>query len=125
MKLAKILQQPIGYNRELKEQFRKEAMKELRALAKALGLRTEDRDIRFNPGGIAVSGDAILHSNTLYVHISQSCVGEKHIYYRKVKSRKDYCGGSNFFTHPDCLRDPDFVKRLKLLGGLIDSELVK
>ena len=69
----------------------------LRNLAKELGLPKGSYDIRSNMGGIAVSGEVTLHGESLYVQLSESCVGGPGvgILYRSCKGRKDYTGGTN------------------------------
>jgi len=54
-------------------------------------------DIRFNPGGPAVSGEVTLHTDHVYVQFS----GDFHndpslgVMVRTCKGRKDYSGGAN------------------------------
>lgn len=93
------------YNEGMKAAFKKESMSFLRSLAKCLQLQKGDYSIRFNPGGIAVSGDATLHHNNFYLTISES--GS---YWRTCKGQKDYTGGQNIWVagfgrevSPDCL----------------------
>lgn len=78
------------YSGGAKALFRKESMSFLRSLAKRLQLQKGDYSIRFNPGGIAVSGDATLHHNSFYLTIS-----EAGSYWRTCKGQKDYTGGEN------------------------------
>lgn len=79
-----------SYDYERKVIFRREALKFLRAVASAYGLVKGSHDIRFNPAGIAVSGDAILHDERFYLHIN-----EYGVYWREVKGREDYTGMHN------------------------------
>lgn len=96
-----------SYNHEGKQAFRKEAMKLLRRLAAELRLERKDVDVRFNPGGIAVSGDAILHCDFLYVWISRSPIRPgATVLVRDCKGRKDYTGGRNQYIHPALLYTP-------------------
>lgn len=91
----------------------------LQRLARDLGLRTQDRDIRSNLGGIAVSGEVTLHSDRLYVQLSESCVGAAgvSVLYRTCSGRSDYCGHQNRFKHTKDLAKPDrydwFVAELR------------
>lgn len=78
------------YNEGMKAAFKKESMSFLRSLAKKLQLNKGDYSIRFNPGGIAVSGDATLHHNNFYLTISGT--GS---YWRTCNGQKDYTGGQN------------------------------
>jgi hypothetical protein len=65
-----------------------------------MGLKKGEFDIRWNPGGIAVSGDHTLHTDKIYVafhdNLQTGC-----FYWRTCKGRKDYTGGPNqivYFT---------------------------
>lgn len=82
------------YDYHTKQAWRAKGMAVLRRLAKDLGLAKGTYDLRFNPGGGAVSGDAILHSDSLYVHLSGFSAGDVG-YTRRVKGRKDYFGERN------------------------------
>lgn len=94
--LLKVVKEgPINYDMERKNDFKKKSMSFLRRLVKDLNL--VDKDICFNAGGIAVSGDATLigmwgEGNGIYVTISDDT-----FLYRSVKHMKDYTGGSNNF----------------------------
>ncbi len=74
-------------------------------LARELGLPRGSTEIRSNKGGIAVSGEIILHHETLYLQVSQSSFGGG-ILYRSCKGRKDFCGGVNHFADVALLDDP-------------------
>lgn len=94
-KLEAILSQPIGYDADRKARFLREAKAVLRIVADALGLRKGAYDLRVNKGGIAVSGEVTLHSDTLYIQISQSAVRLPPVLWRPCEGRKDYAGGPN------------------------------
>lgn len=84
------------YSDANKRRFRSLSIKFLKAVREQLGI---DADVRFNPGGIAIPGDAILHGDDIYITFGGSGVCDW-ILYRTVKSRKDYTGGSNHqFTY--------------------------
>jgi hypothetical protein len=72
----------------------------LAQVAAALGIPLAGRDLRSNKGGMAVSGEVTLHTDTLYVQLYESCVGSSgvSVMYRTCKGRKDYCGGRNHIT---------------------------
>lgn len=91
-----------SYNDANKQKFRKYALKLLRELRKLLQV---DADVRFNPGGIAVSGDAILHSDVVYVTFNADAICGLGILYRTCEGRKDYSGGRNNFFHLSRLPD--------------------
>lgn len=95
----------------LKEEFIKLSKAYLRMISKELGLSKGEFEIRVNRGGAAVSGEITLHSDTLYVQFSQSCLGTDFGFmYRSCKGRKDYTGGTNRWMKWDKLTDIAFVK---------------
>lgn len=77
-----------------KQEYRRLGRKILKELREKLGLNDENCDIRFNPGGIACSGDHTLHGDKIYVALHDN-IGSGWFYYRSCKGRKDYCGGHN------------------------------
>jgi len=79
-----------GYNAQNKEIYRREALKQLKKFADTMSLKPETFNVRFNAGGIAVAGEAILHHDKFYLQIN-----EYGVYWRTVKSQKDYLGGPN------------------------------
>jgi hypothetical protein len=82
------------YNYEMKERYKRLGKKILLALVEYLQLQPGEYDIRFNPGGIACSGDHILHTDKFYVDMSDNC-NLGWFYYRSCQGRKDYTGGVN------------------------------
>lgn len=63
----------LGYcDPKLKQSFHNRGMRLLRLLAEEIGLVTADYDTRSNKGGIAVSGEVWLQSESLYVQLNQS-----------------------------------------------------
>ncbi len=95
MTLDQILKNSLSYcDPALKKKFHSTAKKFLKELAKQIGLKPEDYDLRSNMGGIAVSGEITLHSDKLYIQICQGC-GVGNVMYRSCKGRKDYSGGCN------------------------------
>lgn len=84
------------YSEQHKNRYKLAAMKYLRRLAESLGLEKDTYDIRWNAGGIAVSGDATLHHERFYLQItSTGCM------FRTCKGRRDYTGGSNQWVISD------------------------
>lgn len=79
-----------SYNEGVKELYRKRGQKWIRQLAKALCLEKKDYDVRWEAGGIAVSGDITLHHEKFYIQIN-----EFGVYWRACRGRKDYTGGPN------------------------------
>jgi hypothetical protein len=93
--------------------FHGQARSRLQLLAAALGLRDSDYDVLSNEGGIAVSGEAILHAARLYVQASQSSMGcDAGIMFRSCDGRQDYVGGHNHFAPLDLLNHPDALAAL-------------
>lgn len=90
IRLAKLA----NYDYLNKENYRKAALRYLRSLAAKLGLVKGTFDVRFNPGGIAVAGDAILHHDSFYLHIN-----EGGSFWRTCNGLKDYTGGPNQWVH--------------------------
>jgi hypothetical protein len=93
-----------SYNARFKEQFTYEAKRFLKAIADALG----EGKIHYNPGGIAVAGDASLRcpKKELYINISDSSVGP--LMYRweldgKAKGFNDM--GVNLWLHRGTTED--------------------
>lgn len=98
-KLCVLMAQGLEFNIPAKNAFHREAKKVLKELASELGLSSTDYDLRSNKGGIAVSGEVTLHTETIYVQISQSVMGERgQVLYRTCKHRRDFSGGTNNFV---------------------------
>ena len=94
-----------------KNQFHLTAMRRLRLVAKALGLEPGQYDLRSNRGGMAVSGEVTLHSDHLYVQVSQpGCMG-KGIMFRTCQGRKDYSGGRNRWADANSLNYPEIMAK--------------
>lgn len=100
MKLEEIFKLNMSYDDFDKRIYKKEFVKILRNFAKKdLGLSEEDFDITFSEGGHASEGEAILHTDTLYITLAgrEYLSSEHQVLYRKVKGRKDYKGEMNHF----------------------------
>jgi hypothetical protein len=121
------LQNINGYSAEAdadKLAFHREGTTFLRALAKEVGMPEGTYSVRTNKAGPAVSGEVTLHGETLYVQLSESCVGGRGvgILYRTCRGTSDYSGGqNNWLMLKDIARNPErrdgFVSQLKRLGG--------
>jgi len=86
--------------------FHRLAKSKLRKVAKALGLAPGEYDLRTNKAGPAVCGETTLHTDSLYVQVSQSCMGPgNEILFRACDGRKDYCGKRNNFAGISALDD--------------------
>lgn len=119
MSLSQIMSQDLGYNESGKSQFHKEAKKVLRKIAKNLGLVKGEFEIRSNQSGIAGSGDVKLHTDTLYVSIGQSSMGERgQVLFRSCQGLKDFSGGVNNFMSARQLEMDKGLSELKRVGAL-------
>jgi hypothetical protein len=106
---------PVAYDGEAKRAFHNHARRRLKQLADALGLSPGSFDLRSNPGGMPVSGEATLHAGHLYVQACQPATGhDSGILFRTCQGRKDYHGGPNNFASLDLLNRPeDLARRIK------------
>jgi len=82
-----------SYNETTKTQFKKDAMALLRKVVRILGLSKGTYDLRYNPAGIACSGDATLHGEDFYVSFNLDVC--EWVLVRTCEGRKDYTGGPN------------------------------
>jgi hypothetical protein len=99
--------QRVAYDPDKKCLFHSQARRRLLDLAAALRLAPHEFDLRRNDGGIAVSGEATLHNDRLYVQVSQPATGnDTGILFRSCEGRRDYTGGRNHFAPLDLLNHP-------------------
>lgn len=97
----------VAYQKWPKREFHLAARRQLQLLAEALGLAPGSYDIRNNAGGIAVSGEIILHPARIYIHVSQPATGhDTGVMFRTCEGPKDYVGGPNNFASLDLLNQP-------------------
>jgi hypothetical protein len=92
----------------VKAGWHKRALQAMHNLAKALGYSKGNYDVRSNKGGIAVSGEVTLHTDDIYVQVSQpyNADWDRAILVRTCKGRKDYSGGPNNFFAVEMLSKP-------------------
>jgi hypothetical protein len=111
---------PVAYDTAAKEAFHRNARRQLKLLADALGLPPEKFDLRSNKAGIAVSGEFTLHADHVYVQVCQSLMGHQSgILIRTCQDRKDYVGGPNNFASLDLLNRPEeLARRIKTVCRL-------
>lgn len=104
----------------LKSVFHHQAQLRLRELAAKLGLEKGQFEIRSNKGGVAVSGEITLHTDTMYIQVSQSCMGAScGVLIRRCKNRQDFAGGQNNFLSLDYLNRLDaLADKVKQIEGL-------
>jgi hypothetical protein len=97
----------VAYKTDEKKMFHDRGAAVLRELAKRLEI-TGPYSIHHNQGGIAVSGEITLHSETLYIQFSQSALGFlTGFMYRRCEGLKDYTGGRNNWMKWEELADLD------------------
>jgi hypothetical protein len=102
----------VAYDSARKEQFHRLARRQLKLLANALGLSPAQYDLRNNRAGVAVSGEITLHTDALYIQVSQPFGGfDSGILIRTCQHRKDYVGGPNNFAGLDLLHAPQELAR--------------
>jgi hypothetical protein len=110
--LVALIRRGVSYDSEAKRAFHREARTTLKAAAREIGLGFGDYDLRNNHGGIAVSGEITLHSDSLYIQVGCSLMGTgREVMYRTCRDRRDYTGGRNFFCDVALLTDPVRFKR--------------
>lgn len=81
-----------SYDGEMKAEWKRRAMAVLHQVAKDLYLAPGTFTVSFNPGGIAVPGDAILHHDRVYVNLEPSMFASGVGYARRCAGQKDYGG---------------------------------
>ncbi|WP_449470284.1 hypothetical protein [Sphingobium chungangianum] len=105
----------VAYDLDAKRQFHADGRRAMRRLAEALSLPDGSFDVRSNQGGIAVSGEIILHGEEAWVELSLGCMGpDREVMFRRVRGRTDYIGDRNRFASVRELLSPDrFAARLR------------
>jgi hypothetical protein len=96
----------VSYNPENKAKYKRLSMSLLRSVAKEMGIGAK---VSFNPGGIAVLGDAALKSDFIRVGIHE-LYGELKIMYRTEVNGKL---GKNNWAQLHSFCDESFVGKLK------------
>jgi hypothetical protein len=94
-----------------KEEYKKLGRKILKYIAEQLQLPKDAYEIRWNPGGIACSGDHTLHTDHVYVSLHDN-LGSGWFYFRTCNGRKDYSGGRNIIVTWASLLKPDGMDKL-------------
>lgn len=111
-------------SREDKERFHRVAKRQLKALAKDLGLAAGSFDIRSNMAGPAVSGEVTLHHNDVYIQAANpGSRNETGLLIRTCKNRQDYTGGNNHFAPLSWLDDANRPKLRQLAEQVIEQKL--
>lgn len=102
--LVNILMTPgsCSYHRDAKIRFHLLAMRYMKSVAKLMGLKTAQYDLRSNLGGAAVSGEVTLHTERVYFQLSNDHGNQL---YRGCSGRKDYTGDHNQWFRPVIIRN--------------------
>ena len=95
----------------LKNEYKKLGRRILKYIAEKMALTPDQYDIRWNPGGIACSGDSTLHTDKVYVALHDNC-GSGWFYWRTVKGRRDFTGGPNQIVRWDDFCEPEGMVNL-------------
>jgi hypothetical protein len=100
-----------AYDSAQKKLFHGKGRAALRALAKELRFPPDSFTIRTCEGGVAVSGEVILHGESIYIQISQPATGaDSGVLIRSCNGGRDYEGGRNHFAPLSLLDEPaDFA----------------
>lgn len=87
----------LSYHEENKEHFLRETRRLAARFATELALNPSQFDLRVNRGGIAGSGDVMLHADHLYVSLNAEIdFGRGRAFmFRGCQSRQDYTGLGN------------------------------
>lgn len=96
-----------AYDGEQKKAFHRRARSAVRSLARELGLPVNSYDIRSCIGGVAVSGEIILHHDRVYIQVSQPATdADSGILIRTCEGRWVYEGGRNHLARLSALDHP-------------------
>lgn len=107
-----------------KARFHNTAKRILRKVAsESLELEKGDYDLSSNVGGVAVSGEITLHSDSLYIQVSESIFGttKASVLVRRCNGRKDFTGEVNNFCPAVFLEDTAGFRRWLKEHRLIPS----
>lgn len=109
-----ILRKSASYDADAKRAFHRVAQTYLKRLQTALGGAYGDGKVRHNQGGIAVSGEIILHLDRLYVQVSQFAFSgsDNGVMFRSCKNQTDYTGGGNNYATFEQLVNTDELAAL-------------
>ncbi len=92
-----------------KQAFARQARALLKNLAIAMGLKPGEYDLASMRGGIAVNGEMVLHTNTVYIMVGAL---PDQVLVRACRSRRDYKGYANHWIPVAALFDMDGMLRI-------------
>ena len=109
-----------SYEPDRKRRFHRKARVRLRQLAHALRFAPGEFEVRSQLGGVAVSGEIIMHCTNVYVQICQPATrADSGILIRTCDGRKDTTGGRNHFAPLRLLDDmPELAARVRAVMAL-------
>jgi hypothetical protein len=117
---AKLATDSIAYDETKKRRFHRLGKAVLKLITQELGLSKSEYTIRSNMGGVAVSGEVILHTDRVYVQFSQSAFLLDSFMYRACDGKDDFCGaGNNWYKYSQLGDLKDFVSKLRKVGGYV------
>ncbi len=99
--VGKFLGKSLSYaDHKFKESFHRDGRRLLKLLAAELEYPPQSYDLSCNKAGVAVSGEITLHTDNLYVQLSQHPFSGKRIAFRicTCKARKDHHTGPNNYA---------------------------
>lgn len=102
--------------------FHKTAKRLLAQIARnSLRLLPNQYDLSSNMGGPAVSGEITLHTDALYIQVSESPFGpvKANVLVRRCVGRKDFCGEQNHYCDAELLENPEGFNEWLQRRGLI------
>jgi hypothetical protein len=104
---------PVAHDAAAKRAFHTAAQRQLRQVARALGLTRSHYKLRLTAGSSDLSGEIALHSDRLYVQASQPAGRiNAGILFRTCHGRDDLTGGENHYASLDLLNQPEQLARL-------------
>ena len=90
------------YNSIKKAVFQCMSLRLLRQVRDMLRLTPDNCRVSYNAGGIAVSGESVLHSDHVYIQVSG--FSDTGVMVRAVSGQKDYTGaGNRYYTFTDLI----------------------
>ncbi|CUS45926.1 hypothetical protein MGWOODY_Smn3174 [hydrothermal vent metagenome] len=98
----------VAYDPPAKTLFHADGRKAMRRLGDALGLAPDSYHVRSHHGGVAVSGDVVLHGAEVQVRLSLGCMGPgQEVMYRRIAGRHDHVGERNHWASVHELVQPE------------------
>jgi hypothetical protein len=109
-----------SYHEPNKAVFKRLSLQLMRSIVKHLDLPFKTVKVRFLAGGIACSGDAILHHDDVYLYINgDSCIGgQLRILGRTCKGQQDFTGGQNQFFVLKSGTERDLARLMEWVAGI-------